>query len=183
MPASSLSFGHPHSSHPPPTANQLQLGADSAVGPAAVAVRSSPDDPPTAASTAADAAGGDGAAPAIPAADGAVAISWRGARSALGSGAFRLAVLALGALAAASALVHQHAADAPAAAGRGAGESAAQLALGAPGAEAWQLGCAALGFLMYKVAILGVGLTPGGPAPPGALSDVVQFEKNERKAS
>jgi hypothetical protein len=74
-------------------------------------------------------------------------------------------------------------AAAGAAAGRAAGESAAQLAFGAPGAEAWQLGCAALGFLMYKVAILGVGAAGGGPAGPGEAAGVVQFEKNERKAT
>lgn len=141
----------------------LQVGAD-----AAVASSTGAGGPPAAAPRADD---------------GPLEISWRGARRALGSGAFRVALLALSALAAASALVHQQPQDG-AAASRAAGESVAQLVLGAPGAEAWQLGCAALGFLMYKVAILGVGLAPGGPqGTGGAAASIVEFEKNQPNAS
>ena len=135
----------------------LQVGADTAVASAAAAAKvPGAPEPPTAASTAAAAAaaaapGARGAA-ASPPTNGPAEIGWRGARQALGSGAFRVALLALAALSAASALVHQHAAvpGADGGASKAAGESVAQLALGTPGAEAWQLGCAALGFLMYK---------------------------------
>lgn len=171
----------------------LQVGADAAVSTAAAAAGNlAAAGPPTAAGVAAAAAaaavasstGAGGPPAAAPRADdGPLEISWRGARRALGSGAFRVALLALSALAAASALVHQQPQDG-AAASRAAGESVAQLVLGAPGAEAWQLGCAALGFLMYKVAILGVGLAPGGPqGTGGAAASIVEFEKNQPNAS
>ncbi|KAI8473164.1 MAG: hypothetical protein J3K34DRAFT_519180 [Monoraphidium minutum] len=158
----------------------LQVGADSAVPPPAAGDAAAAQQPPTAASTAAAAAAA-GPAPA----NGAADISWRGARQALGSGAFRVALLALAALSATSALVHQQAgAGAGGGAGGPEGASVAQLALGAPGAEAWQLGCAALGFLMYKVAILGVSMAPGGgPGPGGQAADVIELEGNRRKAS
>lgn len=143
-----------------------------------------PSQPLTAAAVAAAAAASSSPSSSPSAGGGPPApmeISWRGARQALGSSAFRVALVALAALAAASAFVHQHT-DNPAS--RAAGESVAQLALGAPGAEAWQLGCAALGFLMYKVAILGVSMAPGGQqGPGGAQAGVVQFEKNQKKAS
>lgn len=48
------------------------------------------------------------------------------------------------------------------------------LALRLPAAEAWQLGVGALGFMMYKVAVLGVSLTPGKQE----LQPAKQYEKN-----
>jgi hypothetical protein len=37
---------------------------------------------------------------------------------------------------------------------------------------------------MYKVAVVGVGMAPGGGRPgAGVAEGVVQFERNERKAS
>jgi len=187
-----ISISNPSPSPPTPTYNQppQQIGADSAVNSAAVAARAPaaaapPSQDSSEASTTTGNSNSNSNSNSTPpdataaANDTPLAISWRGARSAFGSGAFRVAILALAALAAASALVHQHT-DATS---RVAGESVAQLALGAPGAEAWQLGCAALGFLMYKVAILGVGFAPGAGGPgAGAEAGVVQFE-NERKAS
>ncbi|GBF87634.1 hypothetical protein Rsub_00345 [Raphidocelis subcapitata] len=144
----------------------LQVGADTAVASAAVAARA-----------AAAPEGTDAAAAAEPDAG-----AFGGARRALGSGPLRFAALALAALSAASALVQQRGGDAVPAS-RAAGESLSSLVLGAPGAEAWQFGCAALGFLMYKVAILGVGMAPGGGTAAGEAAGVVQFERNERKAS
>lgn len=51
-----------------------------------------------------------------------------------------------------------------------------QLALlQAPAAEAWQLGVALLGFMMFKVAVLGVSLSQPGVEEPESLT---VFERN-----
>ena len=159
----------------------LQVGADAAVASAAAAARG----------------GGPGAGVA-PEGGGNGAGGWGGA---LGSGPVRFGLLAVAAIAAASALVHPPAPLTTAAgAGAGAGGAAAvadataaaaalapreaAAAFAVPAAEPWQLGCAVLGFAMYKVAILGVGLVPGGaPGAGEALGTVARVESNERKAS
>jgi hypothetical protein len=45
-----------------------------------------------------------------------------------------------------------------------------------PPTQAWQLGVAVLGFMMYKVAVLGVSLSPGGEVVQPAVH---QYEKNK----